>query len=78
MNVITIPKKLAKNDDLVVIPRKDYESLMRRQPKVIPVVKLTPSEKRAIIESEKELARGEYITLNELECELGSTRAKTR
>ena len=27
---ITIPKEMAKNDDLVVIPRKEYESFLRR------------------------------------------------
>lgn len=28
MNTITIPKKLIKNDDLVVIPRKEYEKFL--------------------------------------------------
>lgn len=76
MNVITIPKKLAEKDDLVVIPRQDYEALLRRQPKIIPIIKLTPSEKRTIAKSEKELARGEYITLEELEHELAGTYTK--
>lgn len=31
MPTITIPKNLAKNDDLVVIPRKEYEALVRRK-----------------------------------------------
>jgi len=30
MNVITIPKKMAKNDDLVIIPRKEYPSLAKK------------------------------------------------
>lgn len=29
MNTITVPKSLIKNDDLVVLPRKAYESLLR-------------------------------------------------
>ena len=29
MATITIPKKLIKNDDLIVIPRRDYEKLLR-------------------------------------------------
>lgn len=29
MNVITIPHGLAKNDDLVVLPRKKYEQFLR-------------------------------------------------
>ncbi|MEK7673833.1 MAG: hypothetical protein AAB371_01380 [Patescibacteria group bacterium] len=35
MQVITIPKELAKNDDLVVMPRKEYEaflSIIKKQP----------------------------------------------
>ena len=76
MNIITIPKKLAQKDDLVVIPRKEYEALIHQRPKVIPVVKLTIAEKRAIARSERELARGEYVTLEELEYELGGTRVK--
>lgn len=27
MNAITIPKNLIKNDDLVIIPRKEYEKM---------------------------------------------------
>lgn len=29
MQTVTIPRKLAQKDDLVVIPRRDYESLLR-------------------------------------------------
>ena len=29
MPTLTIPKKLAKGDDLVVLPRKEYEELLR-------------------------------------------------
>lgn len=29
MATITISKKLIKNDDLIVIPRRDYEKLLR-------------------------------------------------
>jgi len=28
-NIITIPRWLAKNDDLVVLPRKQYEQVLR-------------------------------------------------
>ena len=31
MTTITIPKSLIKNDDLIVLPRKIYESLLRGQ-----------------------------------------------
>lgn len=29
MPTVTIPKKLSKNDDLIVVPRKEYEALIR-------------------------------------------------
>lgn len=29
MNIITIPHTLAKNDDLVILPRKQYEYVLR-------------------------------------------------
>ena len=28
MNTITIPKNLIKNDDLIILPRRDYETLL--------------------------------------------------
>ena len=69
----------ATNEYIIVkIPRKEYEGLFRKQEDKFPEVKLTPSEKRAIMQSEKELKRGDYITLDELEYELGRSRAKAR
>ena len=77
MNTVSIPKSLMKMGDLVLIPKSEYRALLKRQ-KVIPVVKLTPSEKKAIKAARKEIARGEYITLEELERELGIVYQKTR
>lgn len=31
MNTLTIPKSLIKNDDLIVLPRREYEKLLRSQ-----------------------------------------------
>lgn len=78
MNVITIPKKLAQKEDLVVMPRSEYEALLQKQPRVIPVVKLTLADKRAIARSKREFARGEYITLTQLTHELAGSRTKKR
>ncbi|MEK7099077.1 MAG: hypothetical protein AAB916_01005 [Patescibacteria group bacterium] len=75
MNVITIPKKLAQKGDLVVLPRAEYEALVRHQPRVIPTARLTAADKRAIARSRKELARGEYVTIDQLVHELGGTRS---
>ncbi|MCH7552368.1 hypothetical protein IIB49_03195 [Patescibacteria group bacterium] len=73
--VITIPKELAKKGDLVIIPRKEYEGLVLRQ-KIVPVVKMTSAQKRDLKEARKEFARGEYVTLEQLENELGITFQK--
>ncbi|OGZ32615.1 MAG: hypothetical protein A3H02_01830 [Candidatus Niyogibacteria bacterium RIFCSPLOWO2_12_FULL_41_13] len=76
MIAITIPKNLIK-DDLVIIPRKDYEDFLRLQ-KVMPLIELTPSQKRDLEQSRKEFSRGEYITLRQLENELGIASKKAR
>ena len=77
MTTITIPRKLAQKGDLILIPKKEYEVLLRRQ-KIIPLAKLTKAEKRALDRSEREIARGNYITLEKLEHELGITDRKKR
>lgn len=77
MNVITIPKKFNKSDDLIVLPRSDYEKLLRKQ-RIIPVVKLTASEKRALRRGREEMKRGDYITLEELEYGLAGSDRKKR
>ncbi len=74
---ITIPKKfIPRDEDLVILPRFEYEALLKR--KDIREVKLTASERRAMEESEREFKRGDYLTLDELEKSLASSRSKTR
>ncbi len=69
VKVIAIPKELSKKGDLVIIPRSDYEELLRLK-KVIPLVKPTLSEKKAIKIGRKEIGKGKYLTLNQLKNEL--------
>lgn len=45
MNTLTIPKSLIKNDDLVVLPRREYEKLLRAQNSDNLVVKRSASFK---------------------------------
>lgn len=68
MNIVTIPKKLAKNDDLVVIPRSEYEALLNKKSGS---VSLTKSQKKALMQAEKNLEHGKSLTLNELSRHLG-------
>lgn len=45
MNTLTIPKSLIKNDDLVVLPRREYEKLLRTQNHNNTVIKRSASFK---------------------------------
>ena len=46
MNTITIPKQLTKNDDLVVMPRREYEALLEF--KKAKEFKLSATHKKAL------------------------------
>jgi hypothetical protein len=50
MNLITIPKKMVKNDDLVVLPRKEYERLLAR---LVPEFLPTTADKRELARAQK-------------------------
>ena len=71
-------KMWAHTEELVLIPRREYEVLLRIKTKGISEVALTARQKRAILKSERELRGGEYLTLHELKKHLGGTRAKAR
>jgi len=77
MATLTISKKITKGEELVIIPRKEYEKFLELR-KAIPLVELTPSQKRDLKQARKEYARGEYLALDQLENELGITSKKTR
>lgn len=75
MTTITIPKKLIK-DDLVIIPRKEYEKLLKfylEQSKKQKEATLTPSQKKRLEKARKNLAQGKFLTLYELKQKLGFT-----
>ena len=59
MNTITIPKKLIKNDDLVILPRKEYEQLFRfwasAESMLAPV-------KKAVRKGLREISEGKFLT----------------
>ena len=75
MSTITIPKRMAAQDDLLIVPRKEYEDLLRRCLKKAPeAIALTPTQKRKLAHARKNMARGNYLTINELEHKLGFAR----
>ncbi len=77
MTTITIPKEFSRKGDLVVIPRQEYDKLLKKQ-RIIPIVRLTVSEKKALDRARREMAKGEFITLETLEHDLANTYSKKR
>ena len=75
MNLISIPKKLAKKGDLVVLPRKEYESLKAR---IVPEIRMTADEKRALAHARKAFKEGKLIPYDDVRRELGLSRHSRR
>jgi len=75
MTTITIPKKNTKAEELIAIPREEYEELLDLKKSVKAIKEFTPTaaQKKDLAEARKEYERGEYVTLEQLEHELGGT-----
>lgn len=69
MNTLTIPKKLTRKGDLVVIPRKEYEDLLEL--KKIKEFVPTATQKRALARTEKNFRDGKTLRYHEFLRELG-------
>lgn len=71
MNTLTIPKKLAKNDDLVVLPRKEYEELLsiKKYKEFTP----TKAQKQALTRAENNLRKRRTFSYDELVKKMGFT-----
>ncbi len=69
MNTITIPKKLAQKDDLIVIPRREYELLLEL--KAVKEFAPTVVQKRALAKAENNLRHGKTLSYNKLVRKLG-------
>ena len=69
MPTITIPRKLANQDDLVVIPRKEYNALiqLKELKEFIP----TLAQKKALVRAENNLRKGKTLSYDELVKKLG-------
>ncbi len=71
MTTLTISKKITKGEELVIIPRKDYEKLLML--KRIPKFQSTAVQKKALINARKNREKGNFLTFNELQNKLGFT-----
>ncbi len=77
MTVITIPKKL-RNQDLVLITRKEYEELLREKLKNVKEEPMTPRLREAFKRAEKNLKAGKTLSFDELSRKLGFTNRPGR
>lgn len=77
MNTAIEVKKISRDKDVVVVSRKEYESLLEKQ-RFIPIARLTPTEKMALEKARKEMAKGDYLTLSELRNDLKIANSKKR
>ena len=68
MNVVTIPKKLGRRGDLVVIPRKEYEAFLefKKIREFVP----TKAQKQSFRIALKNYKAGKTYTLDELKRKL--------
>ena len=71
MVTVTIPKRLAKEGNLVLVPRKEYEELLRLRLEMIPEVHLTALQKKKLRAARKRLAQSEFLSLDDLRRKLG-------
>ncbi len=69
MATVTIPKKLTKGEDLVVLSRKEYEKLLKT--KTVNEFQPTSAEKKALAGARSNRKSGDFLTLNELRQKLG-------
>jgi len=69
MSTITIPKKIAAQDDLIIIPRKEYEALLdlRKFKEFSPTV----IQKKALARAENNFRNGKTLSYHELSKKLG-------
>lgn len=79
MATLTIPKKFAAKDDLVVLPRKEYESLVRKAgahaAKAKPGKKLPAWLRASLKDVEEGRVAGPFHTIKELRASLESDEA---
>jgi hypothetical protein len=77
MTTITIPKGINTGAELVAVPRRNYEEFLVWQKKMKSVKTFKPTAKdlREIKQARKDIAAGEYLTIDELRHELGITNS---
>ena len=71
MRTVIIPKALAQEGELVLIPRKEYEALLRL--KKVREFQPTATQKRALAIAQRNLKKGKTLTYGAFAQALGVT-----
>lgn len=71
MTTVTIPKKITKGAELVVLSRKEYEQLLTSR--LVPEFHPSAAEKKDLARARKNRLRGNFLTIYELKRKLGFT-----
>lgn len=66
MNILTIPKNLIQNDDLVILPRKQYEFFLDVKKKWMKILSEEQDTDEAIALYKKEKKQGKMKVLKSL------------
>lgn len=69
--IATISRNITKGEELVVIPRREYDEL--QELKQIREFTPTLAQKRALEQGRKNRTRGNFLTIDELGRKLGIT-----
>lgn len=69
---ITIPVDLAKEREFLLVPRKQFEALLRTTKSALGEIILTPSQKRVLATARKNRKDGTMLSIYELKRALGS------
>lgn len=78
MSVVTIPKQLMREKELVLIPKKEYEALLDWKGKSFKVAKPTKAELKAIERGRREIKLGKYESWEKVKHELESYHNRKR
>jgi len=73
MNIISIPKELIDQGDLVLIPRKQLEELIRMSERAVKEVHLNVDQKKALILARSNKKVGKFLSFDEFRYKLGLT-----
>jgi len=70
MSIVTIPKQLTGKDELVVIPKSEYEELLDLKIRTFKTVKPTKEELKIFARGRQEIELGKYEPWEKVKYEL--------